>query len=74
MMIMLRYNGSSLVRFPPLSQLEALADVERAFVHVDYEKRDQPEHRTERLLQGLPVLREGSLESSAENPSPKGAS
>ena len=70
----MHHNGPFLMRFSSLSQLEALADVERAFVHVDYEKRDQPEHRTERLLQGLPVLREGSLESSAENPSPKGAS
>ena len=25
--------------------MEALEDVERAFVHVDYEKRSQPEHK-----------------------------
>lgn len=39
-------------------KIEALEPVERAFVHVDYERREQPEHRTERLLQGLPVLME----------------
>jgi divalent metal cation (Fe/Co/Zn/Cd) transporter len=43
-------------------KLEALEPVERAFVHVDYEQRDQPEHRTERPLCGLPVLREESVE------------
>lgn len=42
-------------------KIEALEPVERAFVHVDYERRDQPEHRTERLLAGLPVVREQSL-------------
>ena len=30
---------------PLLPQLEALADVERAFVHGDYEKRSLPEHK-----------------------------
>jgi len=43
------------------NRLEALEPVERAFVHVDYARRDQPEHRTERLLAGLPVLREESI-------------
>ena len=46
-------------------QLEALAEVERAFVHVDYAKRDEPEHRTERLLAGLPVVAEEVLLSPA---------
>jgi hypothetical protein len=45
--------------------LEALAEVERAFVHVDYAKRDEPEHRTERLLAGLPVVAEEVLLSPA---------
>jgi Dimerisation domain of Zinc Transporter len=31
-------------------KLEALADVERAFVHVDYLHRDMPEHKVERNL------------------------
>ena len=31
-------------------QLEALDEVERAFVHVDYTKRDEPEHKVERNL------------------------
>ena len=31
-------------------QLEALDEVERAFVHVDYIKRDEPEHKVERNL------------------------
>ncbi|KAG1681364.1 hypothetical protein FOA52_007412 [Chlamydomonas sp. UWO 241] len=44
-------------------KIEALEPVERAFVHVDYTLRDQPEHRTERLLRGLPVLREETLDS-----------
>lgn len=35
-------------------KLEHLDEVERAFVHVDYEKREEPEHKTDRLLQGLP--------------------
>lgn len=40
-----------------LPQLEALEDVERAFVHVDYEKRSWPEHKVSGSLQGrvLPV-------------------
>ena len=32
------------------AQVEALAEVERAFVHVDYETRDEPEHKVERNL------------------------
>jgi hypothetical protein len=32
------------------SQIEALEDVERAFVHVDYLARDTPEHKVEREL------------------------
>lgn len=40
-------------REPAALQLEALEEVERAFVHVDYSKRDEPEHKVERnLLQG----------------------
>ena len=31
-------------------QLEALDEVERAFVHVDYTKRDEPEHKVERNM------------------------
>ena len=31
-------------------QLEALDEVERAFVHVDYRKRPEPEHKVERNL------------------------
>eukprot|EP00983_Pelagomonas_calceolata_P117149 1160387-Pelagomonas_calceolata.AAC.2 len=49
-------------------QLEALDLVERAFVHVDYARRDQPEHRTERLLQGLPVVAEEPLLPSPHQP------
>ena len=33
-----------------LTQIEALEDVERAFVHVDYQQRDEPEHKVERSL------------------------
>ena len=33
-----------------LLQLEALDEVERAFVHVDYRKREEPEHKIERNL------------------------
>jgi len=36
-------------------KVESMPDVERAFVHADYQKRELPEHRTERLLRGLPV-------------------
>lgn len=32
-------------------KIEALEECERAFVHVDYQFRDQPEHKTERLLE-----------------------
>ncbi|KAJ9532409.1 hypothetical protein QJQ45_010464 [Haematococcus lacustris] len=46
------------------NRLEALDLVERAFVHVDYERRMEPEHRTERLLAGLPVLAEQTVFSS----------
>ncbi len=35
-------------------QLEALEEVERAFVHVDYTKRDEPEHKVERNLMSHP--------------------
>jgi cation diffusion facilitator family transporter len=31
-------------------KIEALEEVERAFVHVDYQSRDAPEHKVERLL------------------------
>jgi hypothetical protein len=31
-------------------KVEALEDVERAFVHVDYTTRDYPEHKVERAL------------------------
>lgn len=31
-------------------QVEALDEVERVFVHVDYEQRDEPEHKVERNL------------------------
>jgi divalent metal cation (Fe/Co/Zn/Cd) transporter len=31
-------------------KLEALTDVERAFVHTDYQRRDTPEHKVERNL------------------------
>lgn len=31
-------------------QIEALDDVERCFVHVDYQTRDEPEHKVERGL------------------------
>ncbi|MEW5319854.1 MAG: hypothetical protein WDW38_010975 [Sanguina aurantia] len=34
-------------------KLEALDEVERAFVHCDYQHRDEPEHKVERRLQGL---------------------
>ena len=37
-----------------LLQLEALDEVERAFVHVDYTKRDEPEHKVERNLLSHP--------------------
>lgn len=33
-----------------LLQLEALDEVERAFVHVDYTRRDEPEHKVERNM------------------------
>lgn len=44
---------SSLHMFLVCFQLEALDCVERAFVHCDYQHRDEPEHKVERLLQGL---------------------
>ncbi|KAK9817796.1 hypothetical protein WJX72_002302 [[Myrmecia] bisecta] len=31
-------------------KIEALEEVERAFVHVDYQERDEPEHKVERTL------------------------
>lgn len=31
-------------------QLEAMEEVERAFVHVDYKSRDVPEHKVERQM------------------------
>ena len=31
-------------------KIEALEEVERAFVHIDYQNRDTPEHRMEREL------------------------
>ena len=31
-------------------QIEELEEVERAFVHVDYQQRDAPEHKVEREL------------------------
>lgn len=37
-----------------LLQLEALDEVERAFVHVDYTRRDEPEHKVERNLLSHP--------------------
>eukprot|EP00953_Heterococcus_sp_UTEX-ZZ885_P034099 17686-Heterococcus_DN1.PRE.2 len=43
-------------------KLEALSDVERAFVHVDYLHRDMPEHKVERnLLLGLTEGTESTL-------------
>ena len=45
-------------------KLEALEDVERAHVHVDYEKRTLPEHKVERKLlrasEGSPLLVRGT--------------
>ena len=43
--------------------------MERAFVHVDYQRRDQPEHRTERLLLGLPVIQEADELAVVASPS-----
>lgn len=40
-------------------KLEALEDVERAFVHVDYEKRSWPEHKVERTLMERQAARRG---------------
>jgi len=34
-------------------KLEAVPEVERAFVHVDYERRAEPEHAVDRALSGL---------------------
>lgn len=34
----------------PRLQLEAIEDVERAFVHVDYARRKEPEHKVDRNL------------------------
>jgi cation diffusion facilitator family transporter len=36
-------------------KIESMQEVERAFVHADYQRRELPEHRTERVLRGLPV-------------------
>ena len=41
-------------------KIEALKEVERSFVHVDYQSRDAPEHKVERLL-----LAESSLSASS---------
>lgn len=35
-------------------KIEALEEVERCFVHIDYQNRDTPEHRTERELSSRP--------------------
>ena len=54
-------------------QVEALSEVERAFVHVDYQQRLDPEHKVERALlrhadsQGL-----GTLESQGSGRSGSG--
>ena len=34
-------------------RLEAVPAVERAFVHIDYERRAEPEHAVDRALSGL---------------------
>jgi len=43
-------------------KVEALEEVERAFVHIDYQNRETPEHRTERLLEQGAGSRAGSRE------------
>ncbi len=44
------------------AQVEALEDVERCFVHVDYQTRDEPEHKVER---GLSAKAAATLEKAA---------
>ena len=48
-------------------KIEELEDVERCFIHIDYEKRDQsiPEHKVEREL----LIARGAASSSASAPS-----
>ncbi|PRW57612.1 CDF membrane isoform A [Chlorella sorokiniana] len=47
-------------------KLEALEDVERAFVHVDYEKRSWPEHKVERTLMERQAARRGATSQQAQ--------
>lgn len=48
-------------------KIEGLEDVERAFVHVDHERRDGLEHKVERLL----VQKSGKSSPSGRSPSPE---
>lgn len=48
-------------------KIEDLELVERCFVHVDYEKRDTPEHKVERALL-LAVAQEPTANSHSPRP------
>jgi hypothetical protein len=41
---------------PARSPRAACPQVERAFVHCDYQRREEPEHKVERLLLGKPPV------------------
>ena len=45
---------------PRLPQIEALEEVERAFVHVDYAPRELPEHKVRAEVQDQPGVRRSS--------------
>lgn len=55
-------------------KIEALEDVERCFVHVDYQTRDEPEHKVERGLSAKAKVNSSSGGSSRGNSSPQGNS
>lgn len=54
-------------------KIEELEDVERAFVHVDHERRDGLEHKIERELV-LKSLNNSNPNASDKSPSPSGGS
>lgn len=52
-------------------KIESIADVERAFVHVDHQRRDGLEHKVERELVRSSLQQEGTSSPSASTKSPE---
>ncbi len=50
--------------------MEALEDVERCFVHVDYQTRDEPEHKVERGLSAKAAAESGRAAAAASDVGP----